>query len=348
MANPLAMRSNWPRVLKAMVERSGSLTAAASEVGISRRQLIRLLKGKCMPREKTQRMIEEACDRFRVNASDLPGSRNVLALRTSRTGPAIAAVSFRCARSRGKHAKGRSKHPHLVIVKGSGFGAPLPNMPFAGLTDRLRIANHSQLGFGEYGYIGDYKKLRYERWSEGEIVVKGFIAKGGDAVTLALWDEQGRGATWGGNVTPCPDKPKIDKVVFSGHGKNLRITVHGSGFGETPVAMPFRGNLDCFSFTDFRSHNGASSALFGAGSAGFDRHAPHRVSLRYRLWTDSRIDIDGFSGKYGRNGAIARVGDPVTISVWNSQATSADDPQTAWGGRIVAVYAAPRETAKGF
>lgn len=123
-------------------------------------------------------------------------------------------------------------------------------------------------------------------------------------------------------------------MIFSGSGRNLTITVKGKNFGPSPRAMPFRGVLDHFSFTNFRSHRGTSSSLFGAGFKGFDRHAPHRVELRYRSWSDPMIQIDGFAGPYGDDGATVKSGDPVAIIIWNSRAKSAEGPQTAWAGFI--------------
>jgi hypothetical protein len=209
-----------------------------------------------------------------------------------------------------------------------------------GFSDRFRISNNAQLGFGEYGYVGDHKKLVYGRWSPTEIILRGFKGRAADSAVIALWDEHGRGAAWGGNIEPCdPKTPRIDSVIFSGSGRILKITVRGKNFGPSPRAMPFRGVLDHFSLTDFRSRRDRSSALFGAGFKGFDRHAPHRVELRYRSWTDLMIQIDGFAGPYGEDGATVEFGDPVAIVIWNSQATSAEGSQAAWGGFITPLQA---------
>jgi hypothetical protein len=245
---------------------------------------------------------------------------------------AIASVRFRfLGRAR------RNRRKYIVTIEGNGFGnGPFPHLPYLGMTDRFRIANNAQLGFAEYGYTGDYKKLDYRCWSNNEIVVRGFEGRPGDSLVIALWDERDRGVSWGGNLPPCPDgAPRIDKVKFSGSGKNLRMMICGRGFGEAPRRMPFRGNLDCFEFFDFRGHSKFGSSLFGAGFNGFDRHAPTYVKLRFRSWSDRKIEIGGFSGTYGRDEAAVEIGDPVAILIWNSAATKEDGPQTAWGGRIL-------------
>jgi hypothetical protein len=234
-------------VISALIQRCGSQRAAAEAVGVSLRQPIRWLTGDSVPRERNRRQIEAACDRPGIRASDLPGVKRSLRRGTGAAhGPAITSVVFsRVGRAR------YQPHTYAVTIRGTGFGAPPQPTPFVGLTDRFRIANNAQLGFGEYGYTGEHKKLSYQRWSDTEIVVRGFKARPGDSAVVALWDERGHGAAWGANVTPIPERtPRIEKVTFRGGGKNLRITITGSGFGDAPRRMPYRGNLDYFSFTN--------------------------------------------------------------------------------------------------
>ncbi len=327
---PLA--KHLPLIAQRLVERCGSQAAAAGEVGVSLRQFIRWLKGENVPRGKSVEKLLQACDRQKIKINGLNGGNGAPwpGIDAARSG--IASVRFRfLGRAR------RNRRKYMVTVEGKGFGnCPFPELPYVGVTDRFRIANNAQLGFAEYGYTGDFRKLDYRRWSDNEIIVRSFEGWPGDSVVIALWDENGRGVTWGGNLRPFPrGAPRINQVKFSGSGKNLKMIICGSGFGEAPRRMPFRGNLDCFEFFDFRSHSKFGSSLFGAGFNGFDRHAPTRVKLRFRSWSDRKIEIDGFSGAYGSDEAVAEVGDPVAVLIWNSAATKEDGPQTAWGGRIL-------------
>ena len=329
--------AHWRRVVGTLVDWCGSQGAAAKEIKLngrsaSSRQLIRWLQG-AVPGQKYRKAIESACERLGITTNLLQGTRTTFTDRPNHSGIVISAVLFRCVGP----ARYHEQRSYTVTVKGAGFGAPPIETPFFGVTDRFRIGNNAQTGFGEYGFLGDHKELRYQRWSASEIVMSGFKARPGDAVTLALWDQAGRGATWGGNVPPrARNTPRIDKVMLAAGGRNLHITVCGSGFGDAPRRMPFRGNLDHFGFSDFRSHSEEGSSLFSAGFAGFDGLAPTRVLLRYRSWSDNQIEIAGFSGTYGVGSAVVKLGDPATISIWNSAVNKKEGcPQTAWGGRIL-------------
>lgn len=324
------VETHLQRLCQVLVDRCGSQSAAAKALGCSRREFIRWLVGESTPSGRYFRRIEATCERLQIKSSD--ASPAAIAVWTPRNrGPVIKSVCFEPAG--GRRVYGTTSY--TILATGSGFGPPPRGMPFSGFSDRFRISNNAQLGFGEYGYVGDHKKLVYERWLPSEIIVRGFRGRPGDSTVLALWDERGRGAAWGGNIEPCESKtPRIESVTFSGTGRNLRITVNGKNFGPAPRAMPFRGVIDQFSFTDFRSHYQSSSALFGAGFKGFDRHAPHRVKLRYRSWTNCTIRIDGFTGAYGERGAIVQIGDPIAIVIWNARAKTAEGPQTAWGGFV--------------
>ena len=96
--------------------------------------------------------------------------------------------------------------------------------------------------------------------------------------------------------------------------------------------MPFTGNLNFFSFGDFRTHCNRSSSLFVAGNTGWGKVSSTPVTVNYSSWSDREIVINGFSGSYGEGCATVQDGDPVVINVWNTGATDFTGPQTAWGG----------------
>lgn len=132
---------------------------------------------------------------------------------------------------------------YTLTINGRGFGIwPRQILPLRGDTLFFRIAIAAQIGFGEWGFSGDAKALVYESWSDTQVQIAGFVAQPGDAIQIALW-----------NPT-------------SGDGQNLHMLVKGKGFGNAPVTMPNTGDLNQFSFGDFRTHCGGNSSLFEAGA----------------------------------------------------------------------------------
>jgi serine/threonine protein kinase len=226
---------------------------------------------------------------------------------------------------------------YRLMITGSGFGTlPGQNLPFRGTTSFFRIADAAQLGFGEWGYAGDAKTLYYQSWSDTRIQVSSFGGQPEDAVTMEVWNPtSGACAAWGGNVIPgMPSAPRITSVSFSGSAEKLQIIVQGSGFGNAPAVMPFTGNLNYFSFGDYRPHAGGGNCLFRAGCAGWGVRSADLVTLHYQSWSDKQIFVNGFAGQYGQGPATVQDGDPVEIIIWNSQAAGKTGAQTAWGGVI--------------
>jgi hypothetical protein len=206
---------------------------------------------------------------------------------------------------------------YSFTIDGAGFGPGPAILPYRGALPNFRIGDPSVSL--ESGHTGDALALTYERWSDTEIQVSGWSGSAGDAVAIEVWNSSTNDtATWGGNAQPVGrGAAQVSSVAFSGSGEHLHISVRGAGFGAAPSAMPFTGLLDAFSFGDASAGNG-----FGAG------HTGNEVSLIYRDWTDSDIEIDGFSGAYGENGMAVQAGDAVSIVVHGT----ASQTVTAWGG----------------
>ena len=223
---------------------------------------------------------------------------------------------------------------YTVTFTGSGFGFTHVPLPFMGDLPNFRIGDSAQLA--ESGYLGDAYFLTYLEWTDTNVTVSNFRGRPGEAITVALWNQSSRlAATWGGTVPPDGSTIQITSVNLAGTGKNLRIEVNGSGFGPAPPELsgsPFVGNLNDFRFFDFRAHCGMSSSLFAAGFQGWGRDRPTSVFLRYESWSDRKIVITGFAGTYGRGCAEYEEGDPVAIVVWNTDSSSLEGPQAAWGG----------------
>jgi len=226
---------------------------------------------------------------------------------------------------------------YTVLVRGHGFGGSTVAMPYTGDVANFRIGDDAQPG-QEWGYAGDANPLRYLMWTPTKVEVGGLGAAPGDALVVGLWNATtGRGTSWGGNVAPvATGTPAITGVAFSSLGTpvDLRIVVKGSGFGAAPVAMPFIGDLDAFSFWDGRAHCGSSTA-FSAGGGYFAAVPADTVTLRYESWSDTKIVVGGFRGSYGTGCNKIETGDPVAVSVWNTADTSVAGPQAARRGVIL-------------
>jgi hypothetical protein len=46
---------------------------------------------------------------------------------------------------------------------------------------------------------------------------------------------------------------------------------------------------------------------------------PDKITLVVDSWTDTQIEISGFSGSYGVGDEYLSIGDTVSIQVWNTQ-----------------------------
>jgi hypothetical protein len=233
-----------------------------------------------------------------------------------------------------------------ITIIGKGFGTLPLALPQVGDTSYFRIGDAAQTGHAEWGYNGDANELNYESWSDTKIVVGGFMGSPGDALTIALWNPStDMGATWGGNVpATSPGALNITSVDFSGVAPNMLITVSGSGFGKAPVSMPYTGDLNYFSLGDFRTRCAGTSASFNAGWNGWGVVPPSNVTLMFQSWSDNLIQISGFAGAYGKGCEVLMMGDPITITIWNTSDSQATGEQTSWGGFIISGQSVPPPT----
>jgi hypothetical protein len=220
------------------------------------------------------------------------------------------------------------------------------HLPLAGDVPWFRIGDVScfatkpgecEAGFARTDSARDDYMLNYISWSANRITIGNYtVASVGDAVEIGIWNPQSRNpqdvAVWAGNVGAVKDgTPHISRVTFRGAGKDLRISIEGSGFGEAPAGVPGVGNTAFLSFGNYAcdSQSTEFSALFRAGYQN-DRIAS-TITLVYESWSDTKIEIGGFDGAYGQNGLVVRHGDPIAIDLWSTKTHLA----TAWGGRIL-------------
>jgi hypothetical protein len=209
-----------------------------------------------------------------------------------------------------------------VTISGSGFGLAPPHVPCKSCaTPYLNIG-------GRIGCSGAYN---IDSWTSSRIILSGFQGSPGGDVIISVENPQNK--TISVKPTTIPNSititspPKIDSVVFTGSGRNLKMTINGSGFGTAPRNVP--GDLDVpfFAFVDLPfdmpGETGFTPGQWGAGyelsSCGWN----NTVTLRYASWSPTRIAITGFGPKYGKGPRNSRhwtvsSGDFVAIAVANS------------------------------
>jgi hypothetical protein len=85
------------------------------------------------------------------------------------------------------------------------------------------------------------------------------------------------------------------------------ILIKGTGFG---TMSPYFGDSCCLEFTVTNSECGNT---WHAGLTG------NGVTLSVTDWSDKKIVVAGFGGRYGQSCWSLYPGDPVTIDVWNAQ-----------------------------
>jgi len=212
------------------------------------------------------------------------------------------------------------------VVHGSGFGAPPASMPFTGNVPNERFYFYDLTNNWTGGHGTDGVNVKYESWSDNNIVADGFaggygccgwVDNPGDAVRIGVGGSTGiNPAIWNGHL-PIAPTPHITSVHLNNIGADLQITVDGSGFGQPPLTMPYKGNSCCFYFYD----------LTNSWTAG---HATDGINLKYMSWNDTQIVVDGFAGSYGCCGWVDNPNDHVAIGVRNPAGLAF----TVWKGTL--------------
>jgi hypothetical protein len=209
-----------------------------------------------------------------------------------------------------------------ITISGSGFGLAPPHVPCKSCaTPYLNIG-------GRIGCSGAYN---IASWTPSRIILSGFQGSPGGDVIISVENPQNKTISVKPTAIPSSititSSPKIDSVVFTGSGRNLKMTISGSGFGTAPRNVP--GDLDVpfFAFVDLPFDagpwGGAAPGQWGAGYESSSCGWSNSVTLRYASWSPTRIAISGFGPNYGRGPRNAHKwtvspGDIVTIFVANS------------------------------
>jgi hypothetical protein len=201
----------------------------------------------------------------------------------------------------------------VMTISGSGFGTP-PN----GVTVPCQSCGTP------YIHIGRSCSSFYTiaAWTQNRIILGNLQGNPGDSLLVSVENPQNKSIGLLGTVIPESitfASPKITSVTFRGSGASLKMTVTGSGFGNTPASLPGEQDLPFFSFIDLPF--GPRTWQAGYGSPDF---ADDAVTLNYLSWSDQKIVISGFGGDYGNGPSKNRKytvasKDRVAIQVANAQ-----------------------------
>jgi hypothetical protein len=221
-----------------------------------------------------------------------------------------------------------------VVIFGTGFGPAPPGVPCTKCsTPYLKVV---------YGRGDSCQVFNISSWTPTQIVFSGVSGDPGDAVLVLVKNPQNHLVGISSRVTIPRTiefaSPRIKSVTFAGLiGRNLEMTILGSGFGVSPPNFPFVGNLLFFAFAD------RPFEATGGWTAGYAQdRVQDTVTLKYGFWSPDKIVILGFGGAYGKNGFEIRPNDLVLIFVANSATcglglNSFFGPTSiaaAWGGHL--------------
>jgi hypothetical protein len=198
-----------------------------------------------------------------------------------------------------------------VTISGNGFGLAPPGVPCKSCANPyLQIS----------GYDGCSDVYNINSWDDSRITLTGVQQNSGNNIIFAITNPQNHMIGVQGVTVPtgiAVRLPQIKSVTFNGSGRNLRMTVTGSGFGAAPIRLPNEGDVRFFGFTD----QPFASTRWQAGFANCGTN--DTVGLNYVSWSDTKISISGFGSEYGRGPAASNhwtvaPGDIVAIFVGNS------------------------------
>jgi len=197
-----------------------------------------------------------------------------------------------------------------IIISGSGFGSAPPGIPCKSCT-----TPYIKIG----GRIGCFDKYNIVSWTDSRIVLSGLQANPDNEILVSVTNPQNKTI---GVLSAATSKSirltstKIAAVAFAGSGRNLQMTITGSGFGAAPPGVPGEGDLPFFLFTDLPF----DTVQWYAGYIGCGIST---MGLDYASWSDTKIVISGFGSEYGKGPRSSRSwrvapGDIVAIAVANS------------------------------
>jgi hypothetical protein len=209
-----------------------------------------------------------------------------------------------------------------IVIKGQGFGTYRPNgsqsSPYLQISDETGNWSAGRAGIGN-----TYSVMpKLSRWTDKEIGVTGFggafgkgrqTLNGGDQIKVKVWNPQtGAGpATYDVTITgegPNLVAPRIISVTPMAPRADQKIIIKGQGFG---TFSSYENN----SFPYLRISD--ETANWSAGRQGpYDKQS---VLLTVSRWTDTEIEVNGFTWAFGPRQLTLAAGDQIKFQVWNAQ-----------------------------
>jgi hypothetical protein len=150
------------------------------------------------------------------------------------------------------------------------------------------------------------------------------VADVGDSVEVEVSAQNAIGtsapasSTGTGKVKPGR-APVITSVTGLGPSQKDHVVVRGSGFG---VQAAFNGNSPYIQLADVtRGWNAGNSGTLPTGKCAVSSDGD-AVTMDVTSWTNTQVDIDGFTGSYGSGSWTYAKGDKVQVEVWNAQTSA--------------------------
>ena len=226
--------------------------------------------------------------------------------------PSITNVTFTAT------ATGKTGNTYVATISGAGFGPAPAGVPCTACSpNELQVVNMSGAKWPE--------TLDITAWSDTAISVSGLTALSKDSLIISVYnDTLGTGGAIGVSASGHTLGPHIKKIIASGSGQSLQITISGKGFGPAPAQVGQNTNSPYMLVTDF---NNASTGFGGAAwHAGFCGAAQcDGVTMGYASWSDTKIVMSAFGPNYGNSNWVSNPGDAYCVTAWPTTGSGAGD-----------------------
>jgi hypothetical protein len=204
-----------------------------------------------------------------------------------------------------------------AAITGANFGAAPAGIPCTACSPlQLQVVNLASQPAQE--------SINVTAWSNAAISVTGIQAAPGDAVRVAVYNDNelaGSVAAWGGPITSGKHLPKIKSISVDLTGVTPRIVIVGKGFGAAPSEVGQTADSPFLVVSDFSAANPAPSDFpWNGGFCG--QNDCNEVTVTFTSWTDTKVVLGGFGSSYGTNGWVISPLDALCVGIWNSASTS--------------------------
>jgi len=204
-----------------------------------------------------------------------------------------------------------------AAITGSGFGTAPSGIP-------CNACAPLQLQVVDLAAQPAQQSVNVVGWSDTAISVSGIQAVAGDAVRIAVYNDNqqaGSVAAVGSLVSANTTVPKIKKITVSLAGATPSLVITGSGFGAAPPQIGQTVDSPFVVVTDFSAANPVAPDFpWNAGFCG--QNDCNAVTVTYTSWTDTKVVLGAFGSSYGTEGWLISPLDALCVGIWNSASTS--------------------------